>query len=119
MIRPLCYPCITALTLGCICLNAQAPPTENFRRDPKQAIDESYTQLIKKYTTAPALNSPLTDYLPSSATVPTPTKVLGDIAGAPDILPTPKTHIAISDCWRQPRLESKSSPSAIPRKDAK
>jgi hypothetical protein len=61
--------------------------TETFQRDPKQAIDDSYTQLIKKYTTAPALNSPLTDYLPASASIPTPLKVLGDIAGAPDILP--------------------------------
>ncbi len=32
-------------------------------------------------------NSPLTDYLPASKTVPTPKAVLGDIAGAPGMLP--------------------------------
>ncbi|MGD0012381.1 MAG: M14 family zinc carboxypeptidase, partial [Terriglobia bacterium] len=70
-----------------ICVSAQTPTTETFQRDPKQAIDESYTQLIRKYTTAPALNSPLTDYLPASSSIPTPAKVLGDVAGAPDVLP--------------------------------
>jgi hypothetical protein len=70
-----------------ISLSAQSPANETFERDPNQAIDESYTQLIKKYTTAPKLNSPLTDYLPASSSVPTPAKVLGDIAGAPDMLP--------------------------------
>ncbi len=80
---PLC-----ALTLLVSALSqAQTPGTEAFARDPKQPIDESYTQRIRKYTTAPALNSPLTDYLPASATIPTPEKVLGDIAGAPDMLP--------------------------------
>jgi hypothetical protein len=68
-------------------LSAQSPASETFERDPNQPIDESYTQLIKKYTTAPKLNSPLTDYLPASSSVPTPAKVLGDIAGAPDMLP--------------------------------
>ncbi len=65
----------------------QTEPLETFQRDSKQAVDDAYTQAIKKYTTAPALNSRLTDYLPASANVPTPAKVLGDIAGAPDILP--------------------------------
>ncbi len=69
------------------CVSAQTSPTETFQRDPKQAIDESYTQLIRKYTTSPALNSPLTDYLPASSSIPTPAKVLGDVAGAPDVLP--------------------------------
>jgi hypothetical protein len=68
-------------------VRAQTSAPETFQRDPKQAIDESYTQLIRKYTTAPALNSPLTDYLPASSSVPTPAKVLGDVAGAPDVLP--------------------------------
>jgi len=69
------------------CVSAQTSATETFQRDPKQPIDESYTQLIRKYTTAPALNSPLTDYLPASSSIPTPAKVLGDVAGAPDVLP--------------------------------
>ncbi len=66
---------------------ALASANDTFQRDPKQPIDESYTQRIKKYTTAPALNSPLTDYLPASTSIPTPDKVLGDVAGAPGILP--------------------------------
>jgi len=52
-----------------------------------QPIDADATARIRKYTTAPELNSPLTDYLPASATVPSPSAVLGDVAGAPGILP--------------------------------
>ena len=60
---------------------------QSFVRDPKVAIDAEYTQKIKEYTTEPFFNSPLTDYLPASKTVPTPKAVLGDIAGAPGKLP--------------------------------
>ncbi|HKO04675.1 MAG TPA: M14 family zinc carboxypeptidase [Candidatus Acidoferrales bacterium] len=56
-------------------------------RDPKQPVDEAYTAKIRKYTTAPYFTSPLVDYLPASKTVPTPEAVLGDVAGAPGILP--------------------------------
>ena len=56
-------------------------------RDASQPVDEEYTRKIREYTTEPFFNSPLTDYLPASKTVPTPKTVLGDIAGAPDILP--------------------------------
>ncbi len=56
-------------------------------RDPKQAVDQEYTAKIQKYTTEPYFTSPLVDYLPASKTVPTPEKVLGDVAGAPGILP--------------------------------
>jgi hypothetical protein len=59
-------------------------------RDPKQPIDEAYTKKIKEYTTETFFNSPLTDYLPASKTVPTPAVVLGDIAGAPGKLPYSK-----------------------------
>ena len=59
----------------------------NFARDPQQTIDQEYTDHIHKYTTDPAFTSPLVDYLPASKTVPTPVKVLGDVSGAPDILP--------------------------------
>jgi hypothetical protein len=52
-----------------------------------QPIDEEYTAKIQKYTTEPYFTSPLVDYLPASKTVPTPEKVLGDVAGAPGILP--------------------------------
>jgi len=58
-----------------------------YDRDPKQAIDEAYTAKLKQYTTDPMFTSPLVDYLPASKTVPTPEKVLGDVAGAPDMLP--------------------------------
>ncbi len=66
---------------------AQTVVDQNFARDPKQAIDQPYTDHIKKYTTEPRFGSPLVDYLPASTTVPTPMKVLGDVAGAPDMLP--------------------------------
>jgi len=56
-------------------------------RDPKQPVDEAYTAKIRKYTTQRYFASPLVDYLPASKTVPTPEAVLGDVAGAPGILP--------------------------------
>ncbi|MGH9768336.1 MAG: M14 family zinc carboxypeptidase, partial [Blastocatellia bacterium] len=56
-------------------------------RDPKVAVDEEYTKKIREYTTETFFNSPLTDYLPASPKVPTPKAALGDVAGAPGILP--------------------------------
>src|SRR6516162_8447078 len=56
-------------------------------RNPGQPIDEDYTKKIKEYTTASYFLSPLVDYLPASKSVPTPKAVLGDVAGAPGILP--------------------------------
>ena len=56
---------------------------EIYSRDPNQAVDDAYGKKIAEYTTDPSFNSPLTNYLPASSTVPTPQKVLGDIAGAP------------------------------------
>jgi hypothetical protein len=64
-------------------LGAQA----SFTRDPKIAVDEDYTKKIREYTTQPFFGSPLVDYLPASKTVPTPKAALGDVAGAPGILP--------------------------------
>src|SRR5215469_14492611 len=58
-----------------------------FARDPNQPVDRQYTDQIHKYTTDPSFTSPLVDYLPASKTVPTPARVLGDVAGAPDMLP--------------------------------
>ncbi len=65
------------------------PPAmeQQFARDAHQPVDQSYTAAIAKDTTEPYFNSPLTDYLPASKTVPTPAAVLGDIAGAPGELP--------------------------------
>src|SRR5579885_478666 len=73
-------------------------------RDPSQPVDEEYTKKIREYTTEPFFNSPLTDYLPASKTVPTPKAVLGDIAGAPKILPYS------TEVYRYMRMLEKASP---------
>ena len=77
-------PIFALLSCSTLVALSQVP---DYARDPHQAIDESYTAAIRKYTTEPEFNSPLTDYLPASKTVPTPAKVLGDVSGAPNILP--------------------------------
>ncbi len=82
----------------------QMPGSGQWARDPKQPVDQSYTQGIAKYTTGTALNSPLTNYLPASKTVPTPVKILGDVAGAPDMLPYAE------DVYRYFRILADSSP---------
>ncbi len=76
----------------------------NYARDPGQPIDKQYTDLIHKYTTDPSFISPLVDYLPASKTVPTPAKVLGDVSGAPDMLPYAE------DVYKYFRLLEASSP---------
>ncbi|MBS0558248.1 MAG: hypothetical protein JSR27_12615 [Proteobacteria bacterium] len=81
-----------------------AQESNPYARDPQQAVDADYTAKIAKYTTAPYFNSPLTDYLPASATVPTPEKVLGDVSGAPNMLPYAE------DVYRYFRLLEKSTP---------
>src|SRR3984957_7187909 len=75
-----------------------------FARDSGQTVDRQYTDQILKYTTDPSFLSPLVDYLPASKTVPTPAKVLGDISGAPDMLPYAE------DVYRYFRLLEESSP---------
>jgi hypothetical protein len=70
------------------CSNALAASGDGIpARDPRQPVDAEYTKKILEYTTQPMFASPLVDYLPASKTVPTPKAVLGDIAGAPGILP--------------------------------
>ena len=76
----------------------------DYARDPAQPIDQSYTDAMHKYTTDPAFTSPLVDYLPASKTVPTPAKVLGDVSGAPDMLPYAE------DVYKYFRLLESSSP---------
>ncbi|OOG64725.1 hypothetical protein B0E46_04745 [Rhodanobacter sp. B04] len=71
---------------GIIAATAPVGPA-SYARDPAQPIDQAYTDQILKFTTDPSFNSPLTDYLPASASVPTPEKVLGHISGAPNYLP--------------------------------
>jgi Zinc carboxypeptidase len=73
-------------------------------RDPNQPIDKQYTDQIHKYTTDPSFLSPLVDYLPASQTVPSPAKVLGDVSGAPDMLPYAE------DVYKYFRLLAASSP---------
>jgi len=64
-----------------------ASAASDYMRDPAQPIDQGYTAQIARFTTDPSFNTPLTDYLPASTSVPTPEKVLGHIAGAADYLP--------------------------------
>jgi hypothetical protein len=73
-------------------------------RDPKQAVDEAYTAKMKNYTTEPFFTSPLVNYLPASKNVPTPEVVLGDVAGAPGILPYTK------DVYKYMRMLEQASP---------
>jgi len=86
------------------CGAAAAQPDDTYARDPQQPVDQAYTAKIAQYTTAPEFNSPLTDYLPASGTVPTPEKVLGDVAGAPNMLPYAE------DVYRYFRMLAAASP---------
>ena len=104
MSRLCCPLALLALFASISTLPAQTNVGAAFVRTPKQSIDQSYTDHIKQYTTQPYFNSPLTDYLPSSKTVPTPVKVLGDVAGAPGILPYAE------DVYTYFRLLEKSTP---------
>jgi hypothetical protein len=87
-----------------VCGAAFADGETDPARDPKQPIDEAYTRKIQKYTTESFFSSPLVDYLPASKTVPTPEVVLGDVAGAPGILPYAE------DVYRYMRLLEKATP---------
>src|SRR5688572_16044833 len=93
---------LLALLIACatVVTNAQT----KLARDPAQPIDEEYTKKIREYTTEPFFNSPLTDYLPASPTVPTPKAVLGDVAGAPSKLPYS------AEVHRYMRMLEKASP---------
>src|SRR6266702_7740924 len=73
-------------------------------RDASQPVDDEYTKKIREYTTETFFKSPLTDYLPASATVPTPKTVLGDVAGAPGKLPYS------AEVYRYMRMLEKASP---------
>ena len=91
-------------SLAAVPVYAQTAIGGTYGRDPQQAVDLEYTEHIKKYTTEPFFNSPLTDYLPASKTVPTPWKVLGDVSGAPGMLPYAE------DVYKYFRLLAASSP---------
>ncbi|MCC6318451.1 MAG: hypothetical protein IT361_12260 [Gemmatimonadaceae bacterium] len=49
----------------------------------QQRIDEEYTKKIKEFTRDPRITTELVDYLPYSATVPSPLKFHGRIVGQP------------------------------------
>jgi hypothetical protein len=85
-------------------ISSPAPSATRPGRDPNQPIDEEYTRKIKEYTTEAFFLSPLVDYLPASATVPTPKAVLGDIAGARNNLPYSK------EVYTYMRMLAKASP---------
>jgi len=85
-------------------LTAQTRVPAELKPDLAQPIDADATAKIRKYTTAPEFNSPLTDYLPASTTVPSPSAALGDVAGAPGILPY------AADVHRYFRMLAEASP---------
>jgi hypothetical protein len=101
------YRALVLAALACAASAGLGAQTNKYARDPKQPIDEAYTKKIKEYTTEPFFLSPLVDYLPASKTVPTPTTVLGDIAGAPGKLPyTAEVHEYM-------RMLEKASPARV------
>ncbi len=93
---------------GAVCQTPAPTPHPDlsgmYARDPKQAIDQTYTDHIKQYTTDPRFLSELVATLPASTTVPTPAKVLGDVSGAPDMLPYAE------DVYKYFRLLAAASP---------
>ena len=87
----------------CVCASAQVTNSD-YARDPNQPVDQQYTKKILEYTTDPSFLSPLINYLPASPTVPTPEKVLGDVSGAPNMLPYAE------DVYKYFRLLAASTP---------
>ena len=92
------------IILSSINIFSQIGATPKLERDKNQAIDKEYTKKIAEFTTRKEFNSPLTNYLPKSDTVPTPKDALGYIAGAKDKLPYSK------DVYRYMRMVEKASP---------
>src|ERR1700749_4575562 len=102
--------CVCAATLLAAALGSAARAGDGETqpaRGANQPVDEAYTAKIKKYTTEPYFTSPLVDYLPASKNVPTPEVVLGDVSGAPGILPYAE------DVYKYMRLLEKASPSRV------
>jgi hypothetical protein len=72
-----------AFLLGATALQAVAAEAQ-------QPIDQEYTAQIRRFTTESFFLTPLIEQLPASSTVPSPLKVLGHIAGAPEVLTYPE-----------------------------
>ncbi len=104
--RPSCFVSASlAAAVLSLCLSASAQVTNTeYARDPKQPVDQQYTKKILEYTTDPSFLSPLVNYLPASSNVPTPEKVLGDVSGAPNMLPYAE------DVYKYFRLLAASTP---------
>jgi len=66
--------------LTCIIIVLFLIPSLSLAQD---KVDEISTKQIKEYTTKPEFLSPLVDYIPESATVPSPRDFLGYVAGTP------------------------------------
>ena len=85
-------------------LTAQIPMNSSFDRDPKQPIDQSYTDAIRKYTTDPKFSSHLSIICRHRRRFRRLRRWLGDVAGAPDMLPYAE------DVYAYFRLLEKASP---------
>jgi len=99
--RPLALAALLALPIASALATAA---DDRPARDLAQPVDEAYTRKIREYTTESFFLSPLVDYLPAAAGVPTPQAVLGDVAGAPGRLPY------AADVYRYMRMLEAASP---------
>lgn len=95
---------LALLSCSVLPLGAQLKVPAALVPDLTQPIDAEATAKIRQYTTAPEFNSKLTEYLPASKTVPAPSAVLGDVAGAPNFLPY------AADVHRYFRMLAKATP---------
>jgi hypothetical protein len=77
---------VVLLTLALVLAAGAAATPQAPTQQSAQSVDKDYTAKILEYTTEKFFLTELVDHLPASATVPSPLKVLGHIAGAPDIL---------------------------------
>src|SRR5215813_591623 len=102
---PIRFLCLVVIILAANCAISYAQLKPG--RDPNQPIDQEYTNKIREYTTAPYLNSPLTDYLPASPNGPTPKAVLGNVSGAPGKLPYAE------DVYKYMRMLERARPERV------
>lgn len=91
MKAPLIQALLAAFVLGAVGLPAQEPPspaavTGDSGSWTPDRPEPGSVEKIKEYTTAPEFLPESVAYVPDSETVPSPTKVLGHLAGAPDEL---------------------------------
>ncbi len=84
--RTLVLTCLLGLVLAGSPIALSGSGAPQGKAAPPQKIDAEYTAKIKEYTQDPRILTELVDHLPASATVPTPLKFLGRVAGTPDEL---------------------------------